>query len=61
MILLAYAPMLLSPFATRVGGLVLFSAGLALAWLRARTDSIYLGILAHATFNSLALAAVLLG
>ena len=35
--------------------------GCALAWLRARTDSIYLGILAHATFNSLALASVMLG
>ena len=39
----------------------LATLGFALAWLRARTDSIYLGILAHATFNSLALAAVMLG
>lgn len=30
--LLAAAPMVLSPFATRVGSLFLFSAGLALAW-----------------------------
>lgn len=39
----------------------LATLGCALAWLRSRTDSIYLGILAHATFNSLALAAVMLG
>jgi membrane protease YdiL (CAAX protease family) len=39
----------------------LAALGCALGWLRARTDSIYLGILAHATFNSLALAAVMLG
>ncbi len=39
----------------------LATLGCALAWLRSRTDSIYLGILAHAAFNSLALAAVMLG
>jgi membrane protease YdiL (CAAX protease family) len=37
----------------------LAALGCALAWLRARTDSIYLGILAHAAFNSLALATVI--
>ena len=38
----------------------LATLGWALAWLRARTDSIYLGMVVHAAFNSLALAAVML-
>jgi uncharacterized protein len=35
---------------------VLVAFGVGLAWLRSRTDSVYPGMLVHATFNALALA-----
>ena len=40
-----------------VGLPILAFFGMALAWLRSRTDSVYPGILVHAAFNGLALAA----
>jgi CAAX protease family protein len=42
------------------GFLALFVFGLAVAFLRLRTDSIYPGMLLHATFNALALAEALI-
>ncbi len=36
----------------------LAALGFALAWLRARTDSVYPGMIVHSIFNSLALSAV---
>jgi putative hydrolase of the HAD superfamily len=42
-----------------VGLLVLVPFGVMLAWLRARTESVLPGMLVHATFNAIALLAVL--
>jgi uncharacterized protein len=43
-----------------VGLLVLIPLGLALAWLRERTDSVVPGMIVHAVFNAVALVAVVL-
>lgn len=40
--------------------LVLVPFGIALAWLRSRTDSVYPGMVVHALFNGVALAAAVL-
>jgi uncharacterized protein len=40
--------------------LVLVPFGMALAWLRARTDSVFPGMVVHGLFNALALAAAVL-
>ena len=40
--------------------LVLVPFGIALAWLRSRTDSVYPGMVVHAIFNGVALAAAVL-
>jgi hypothetical protein len=40
--------------------LVLVPFGIALAWLRARTDSVYPGMVVHGLFNGIALAAAVL-
>lgn len=40
--------------------LVLVPFGVALAWLRSRTDSVYPGMVVHALFNGVALAAAVL-
>jgi hypothetical protein len=40
--------------------LVLVPFGMALAWLRSRTDSVYPGMVVHALFNGVALAAAVL-
>ena len=40
--------------------LVLVPFGIALAWLRARTDSVYPGMVVHGLFNGVALAAAVL-
>ena len=42
------------------GLLVLVPFGIALAWLRDRTDSVYPGMVVHALFNGVALAAAVL-
>jgi uncharacterized protein len=41
--------------------LVLVPFGIALAWLRDRTDSVYPGILVHAFFNASALVLIVVG
>lgn len=41
--------------------LVLVPFGIALAWLRDRTDSVYPGMVVHGLFNGVALAAAVLG
>lgn len=41
------------------GLLVLVPFGIAVTWLRSRTDSVYPGMLVHATFNGVALLSVL--
>jgi uncharacterized protein len=41
------------------GLLVLVPFGILVAWLRSRTDSVYPGMLVHATFNGVALLSVL--
>lgn len=41
------------------GLLVLIPFGILVAWLRSRTDSVYPGMLVHATFNGIALLSVL--
>ncbi|HVP75503.1 MAG TPA: CPBP family intramembrane glutamic endopeptidase [Gaiellaceae bacterium] len=41
--------------------LVLVPFGMALAWLRARTDSVFPGMVVHGLFNALALVAAVLG
>ncbi|MGH3000790.1 MAG: CPBP family glutamic-type intramembrane protease, partial [Gaiellaceae bacterium] len=40
--------------------LVLIPFGIALAWLRNRTDSVYPGMVVHGLFNGVALAASVL-
>src|SRR5205807_195891 len=40
--------------------LVLVPFGIALAWLRSRTDSVYPGMVVHGIFNGVALAAAVL-